>query len=58
MTIITVTKAGAIRLPEETMKILGNPKHLQIRVSASGVTLRPVSIHPMVDKKAVPEVKV
>jgi len=57
MTIITVTKTGAIRLPKETMKLLGNPKHLQIRVSASGVTLCPVTIQPTMDKKAVPEVQ-
>ena len=56
MTIITVTKTGAIRLPKDTMKLLGNPKHLQIRVSASGVMLCPVTIQPTMDKKAVPEV--
>lgn len=57
MTIITVTKTGAIRLPKDTMKLLGNPKHLQIRVSASGVTLCPVTIQPVMEKKAVPEVR-
>ena len=57
MTIITVTKTGAIRLPKETMKLLGNPRHLQVRVSQSGVTLCPVTIHPTMEKKGVPEVR-
>jgi len=56
MTIITISKTGTIRLPKDTMKMLGNPKHLQIRVSASGVTLCPVTIQPTMDKKGIPSI--
>jgi hypothetical protein len=55
MTILTLTKTGALRLPRELLKLLGNPKHLQVRVNATGITLSPVEIQPTMDKKAVPE---
>lgn len=55
MTILTLTKTGALRLPKDILKHLGNPKHLQIRMNSSGATLSPVQIHPTMDKTAFPE---
>lgn len=54
MTILTLTRTGAIRLPKEVLRQLGNPKHLHVRVSASGLSLSPVQIQPTMDRKAIP----
>lgn len=55
MTILTLTSTGAVKLPKEIRRALGNPKHLQIRLSATGLTLSPVAVQRSYDRKAIPD---
>jgi len=54
MTILTITKRGAIRLPKELVQQLKGTRHFQVKVSAGGITLMPVQIQLTVDLRAIP----
>ena len=54
MIILNLTESGAIRLPKETLRHLGNPQHLQVRQNATGITLTPVRIMSTMDRKGIP----
>ena len=55
MTILTISKKNTIKLPKEVSLYLRGAKHLQVRLSASGITLTPVQIQPAADLKAIPD---
>lgn len=57
MTILTLNKRGALKLPKEILSEFNGAKHLMVRVTSTGVALTPVQIHAAADLKAIPEAK-